>query len=74
MKHELTLTTDIEQQTFELTHGTDDLAESPGRFGFFIHTGYSSQKLYFDDIDSLRILENLLMTMRQAVLTLGSNK
>ena len=59
---EFTLQVEIEGQIFQVTYGTEDLAETPGRIGLYMvsrHTG-SSQKFYFDDAQSVGHLADLL--------------
>lgn len=56
-ENELRTRITVEGEIFELTKGTDDLAEVPGRIGLFVcsSTG-SSVKMYFDDLESLNAL------------------
>jgi hypothetical protein len=71
MQSTITLTTDVEGTVFTLDRDTEDLCETPGRVSLYINTGYSSQKIYFDELDSLGLIANLLLTMENMVLAAG---
>lgn len=62
MKNMVTSEIEIEKQVFMLENGVDGLSEFPGRIGLFIASGYSSQKIYFDNVASLRQLQNMFKT------------
>jgi len=64
IKTKITTSRLLEGTKFELTAGTDDLCESPGRIGLWICNEHgSSVKVYFDQPESLDLLAFLLKTM-----------
>lgn len=62
MTTEFTIAAEVEGTKVTITRNTDELSEAPGRFG--LHLGstqfHSTMKVYFDDINSLIAMRNLL--------------